>query len=292
MKLLKGTDLRDKKREYLKSKIEDISIKTGDKFIPPTLVIFQIGDNTASSVYIEQKKKFATYIGAQVLHIKMSDEITEEELIQEIQNYNKDDTVHGIIVQLPLPRHITPYNVTNSIDYKKDVDGLSSTNLGLLVKRNFKLPHSGFQGCIPATAKGVLSLLEEYNINVEGKKVCIVGRSVLVGKPISLLMLALDATITVCHSKTNHLEYITRESEILIVATGSPKMINKNFVSKDQIIIDVGITSVDGKLCGDVDVEDVDSIINAVTPVPGGVGPLTVCSLFENLFESFINSLI
>jgi methylenetetrahydrofolate dehydrogenase (NADP+)/methenyltetrahydrofolate cyclohydrolase len=312
MILLRGTDIRDNKKENLRSRINEIKEKEKDGFIPPTLVIFQIGDNKASTVYIGQKKKFAEYIGAEVLHITLEEYISESDLIAEIQNYNADNSVHGIIVQLPLPRHLSVHNITNAIDYRKDVDGLSGTSLGLLVQRNFKMDESlsggvdtfiepTFKGFIPATAKGILSLLNEYNIDVSGKRVCVIGRSVLVGKPISLVMLAKDATVTICHSKTSNLKEITKSSDVLISAMGVPGFIDKSFVTDGQILIDVGITSVDiltgegeniRKVCGDFAFDDVSDIVNAITPVPGGVGPLTVASLFENLFESFHNTLL
>jgi 5,10-methylene-tetrahydrofolate dehydrogenase/methenyl tetrahydrofolate cyclohydrolase len=320
MILLKGTQIRDSKRENLRSKINEIKEKEGDRFIPPTLVIFQIGDNASSSVYIGQKKRFAEYVGAEVLHIALPEHVSEFDVIAEIQNYNMDDSVHGIIVQLPLPRHLSVHNITNSIDYRKDVDGLSGVSLGLLVQRNFKLDEDAgiadgregnlemdkfkthpFKGFIPATAKGILSMLLEYNIELEGKKVCIIGRSVLVGKPTALLMLAKNATVTICHSKTINLKEITKQSDILISAIGKPGFINKTFVSENQILIDVGITSIDTKtgdgenvrkVCGDFEYEEVSKVVYAITPVPGGVGPLTVTSLFENLFESFCNSLL
>ena len=313
MILLSGIKIRDNRREGLFSQINEIKKREGDKFIPPTLVIFQVGENKSSGVYIEQKKKFATYIGAEVLHIKLGEQVEESEIIAEIKNYNIDDSVHGIIVQLPLPRHLSVSNITNSIDYKKDVDGLSSTSLGLLAQRNFKndknqqdknsdeFKKTHFEGFIPATAKGVLSLLEEHDIDVDGKKVCILGRSVLVGKPIALTVLAKNATITVCHSKTNKIEELTKAADIIISAVGTPGFITKDFVSSGQKIIDVGISSVEvmdengeivRKLFGDVDFENVFKIVSAITPVPGGVGPLTVVSLFENLFESFCNTLI
>ena len=294
MILLSGIKIRDSKRERLRLEIESLKEKQGDKFIPPTLVIFQVGDNKSSGVYIEQKKKFAEYIGAQVLHIKMNEDI--------------DDSVHGIIVQLPLPRHLSVHNITDVIDCKKDVDGLSSQNLGLLVKRNFniekdidKFTESYFKGFIPATAKGVLSILDEYDIDVSGKRVVVLGRSILVGKPIALSLLAKNATVTICHSKTKDLSDITKNADILISAVGVRNLIDENFVSEGQIVIDVGISSYEiinengesvRKISGDVDFESVSKIISAITPVPGGVGPLTVTSLFENLFESFCNTLI
>ena len=308
MILLSGIKIRDSKRERLRLEIESLKEKQGDKFIPPTLVIFQVGDNKSSGVYIEQKKKFAEYIGAQVLHIKMNEDIKESEIIDEIKNYNIDDSVHGIIVQLPLPRHLSVHNITDVIDCKKDVDGLSSQNLGLLVKRNFniekdidKFTESYFKGFIPATAKGVLSILDEYDIDVSGKRVVVLGRSILVGKPIALSLLAKNATVTICHSKTKDLSDITKNADILISAVGVRNLIDENFVSEGQIVIDVGISSYEiinengesvRKISGDVDFESVSKIISAITPVPGGVGPLTVTSLFENLFESFCNTLI
>jgi 5,10-methylene-tetrahydrofolate dehydrogenase/methenyl tetrahydrofolate cyclohydrolase len=310
MILLQGTKIRDSKKENLRVRINEIKQKEGDRFTPPTLVIFQVGDNKTSGVYIEQKKKFAEYVGAEVLHIKLPEHVEEEDVIEEIKNYNMDASIHGIIVQLPLPRHLSVHNITNAIDYRKDVDGLSSTSLGLLVQRNFKteeketidhFENAIFKGFIPATAKGVLSLLDEYDIDVEGKKVCMIGRSVLVGKPIAIALIAKDATVTICHSKTLNLKEITKTSDILISAVGVPNFIDKTFVSPGQVIIDVGITSTDiktgegeniRKLNGDFCFEEVSRIVTSITPVPGGVGPLTVSSLFENLFESFYNTLL
>lgn len=311
MILLRGIEIRNNKRENLRINIAKVKEKEGDRFTPPVLVIFQVGENKSSGVYIEQKKKFATDIGAEVLHIKLSEHVEEFEIIEEIKNYNLDDSIHGIIVQLPLPRHLSVHNITNAIDYRKDVDGLSSTSLGLLVERNFKMDEeevsldSGikpvFKGFIPATAKGVLSLLDEYNIDVEGKKVCVVGRSVLVGKPVALTLLARSATVTICHSKTVDLKELTKSSDIIISAIGIPGFIDKHFVSPGQAVIDVGITSTEiktgegeniRKICGDVAYEEVSNIVHALTPVPGGVGPLTVSSLFENLFESFYDTLL
>ena len=308
MVILSGINLRDNKKENLRSRILEIKKKNGDKFIPPTLVIFQVGENKASSVYIEQKRKFAEYIGAEVLHVKLPEHIEEQELLEEIKNYNKDETVHGIIVQLPLPRHISVHKITDTINYQKDVDGLSSMNLGLLVKRNFKMDENidnfgnqNFKGFIPATAKGVLSLLDEYDIEVEGKKVCVLGRSVLVGKPTALALLAKNATVIICHSKTENLKEITKSSDILISAIGRPKFITKDFVKEGQIVIDVGITGVESKnengeiiklISGDVAFDEVSKIVEYISPVPGGIGPLTVASLFENLFESFSDTLV
>ncbi|MEI6042177.1 MAG: bifunctional 5,10-methylenetetrahydrofolate dehydrogenase/5,10-methenyltetrahydrofolate cyclohydrolase [bacterium] len=314
MILLRGVEIRNNKRENLKIQIETIKNKKIDSFIPPVLVIFQIGDNKASGVYIEQKKQFAAYIGAEVLHIKLPDDIEEEEVLEEIRNYNNDSSVHGIIVQLPIPKNLSVHNITNEIDYRKDVDGLSSTSLGLLVDRDFNekknseskivdddFRKSVFKGFIPATTKGVLSLFEYYDIELEGKNVCIVGRSVLVGKPTALVILAKNATITVCHSKTKNLKDITKAADIIISAIGVPNMIDESYVSLGQTIIDIGIVSREEKnengesvrkLCGDVAFDEVSKIVNAITPVPGGVGPLTVASLFENLFESFYNTLL
>ena len=298
MILLNGIEVRNNKRENLRSKIEEIKSREGDEFIPPTLVIIQIGNNSASGIYIKQKKNFAEYIGAEVLHINLPEHIEEREVILEIQNYNLDSTIHGIIVQLPLPRHLSVHNITNAIDYTKDVDGLSNMSLGLLVERNFKMDASGeigkdrkvnsdqykvlnFKGFIPATAKAVLMLLDEYEIDVEGKNVCVVGRSVLVGKPTALLMLAKNATVTVCHSKTKNLKELTSSADILISAIGANRFIDAKFVSKGQVVIDVGINSseikneegvVVKKLFGDVAFEEVSKIVSAISPVPGGVG--------------------
>ncbi len=257
---------------------------------PPKLAIFQVGDNPESTLYIKKKKEFAEQIGAQVEHFRFADSIDQESLARELKKVNVDRNFHGIILQLPLPSHLGSSSFFDEIDCQKDVDGLSSVNLK-------KLWNKEVGGFIPATAKGVLNILDFFEISLSGKRVVIIGRSALVGKPIALAFLNRDATITVSHRKTENLSEISRQAEILVVAIGQPNFVDEKFVSPGQIVIDVGINSlptgkleeeISGrKIVGDVDFEAVKDIVEAITPVPGGVGPLTVSALFENLISAY-----
>lgn len=250
-----------------------------------TLVIFQIGDVAESNIYIERKKRFATHVGISVIHKKYEASVLEETVIADIQSYNTDLVISGIIVQLPIPDHIDKNSIIESILPSKDVDGLTSTNIKNLYTNSSK-------GFIPATTRGILTLLDHYNIPISGKKVVIVGRSTLVSKPTALVFLNNNATVTICHSKTVDIQKETQSADILIVATGHKHLITKDHVSKDQVVIDVGINALedvehDRSVVGDVDFENVQPIVHAITPVPGGVGPMTVASLFQNIFEGY-----
>ncbi len=225
-------------------------------------------------------------IGAIVEHIKYTTDTAQDKIISDILQHSEDISVHGIIVQMPLPAGFDAMAVIDAIDPAKDVDGMTSRNVRLLYENK--------QGFLPATTKGILTLLEKYEINPAGKKVVVVGHSVLVGKPTALAMLNLGATVTVCHSQTKNLETETRQADILIVAVGRPDLITKDFVREDQVVIDIGISVVQEgegasaikKIHGDVDFENVKEIVAAITPVPGGVGPMTNISLFQNLLEA------
>lgn len=243
----------------------------------PVLVIIQIGENKASTVYINQKIKFGKLLGVPVEFYQLESNVTLEFVQKLINDFNHDDDIAGIIVQLPLPKKLQKFQfeIIDSIDSQKDVDGLTSTNLKKLM--------SNEKGIVPATAKGIATMLAESTIEVAGKHVVIVGRSILVGRSLAQLLLNKDATVTICHSKTKNLASITKTADIIISATGCPKLITKEHVSKGQTIIDVGITSTGELLEGDVDFEAVSKIVKNISPVPGGVGPMTVLSLFENL---------
>jgi len=261
MQILDGKKLNEEIALDLTKKIKKLKAK-------PKLVILQVGDNPESNTYINRKVAFGERIGTLVEHKKFTEKISEKKLLGEIINLNKEKGVHGIIVQLPLPKHINPANVLAAIEEEKRVDG----------GRHF----------LPATTLGVLTLIDKYKIKVAGKKVVVVGRSELVGKPTALAMLDIGATVTVCHSQTKNLKEETKKAEILIVAVGKPKLITKDHVSEGQIIIDVGINlNKSKKLVGDVDFKDVSKIAKAISPVPGGVGPMTVASLFQNLFKAY-----
>lgn len=254
------------------------------KGVVPKLVIIQIGDVKESNSYIRNKKVFADKVGAIVVHETYPKSVAEGLLLKDIQKYNSDKSVHGIIVQLPIPKKLNKNNIIEVIDPKKDVDGLTSFNTKLLV--------DGVPGILPPTTKGILTLFDQYGISVKGKKVVIVGRSGLVGKPTALALLNLDATVTVCHIHTKNLSEETKKADILIVAAGHPHLLTNKFVSKGQVVIDVGITVLsekDRKVSGDVDYAAVSKVVAAVTPVPGGVGPMTIVSLFENLITCCIS---
>lgn len=273
-KILDGKIVRD----FIASKLalEIAVMKT-----KPQLAIIQVGTHGESNVYIRHKKLFGHMIGALVLHKQYPEAITEKKLIAEILKFNKDKSIHGVIVQLPLPSRINKERVFGSIDSKKDIDGMTAENLK-------KLWAGDEDGFIPATTKGILALLDYYKISVGGKKIAVIGRSLLVGKPTAIALSNLGATVTICHSKTKNLEEVTKKADILVVATGKINLITKRHVSAGQVVIDVGInTTPAGKLVGDVDFENVKKIVRAITPVPGGVGPMTVVSLFENLLLAY-----
>jgi methylenetetrahydrofolate dehydrogenase (NADP+)/methenyltetrahydrofolate cyclohydrolase len=270
--IISGKEIQAKYIKKLQKKVSKMEHK-------PVLVIIQIGENKASTVYINQKIKFGKLLGVPVEFYQLESSVTLEFIQKLIHDFNHDDDIQGIIVQLPLPKRLQKFEfeIIESIDPLKDVDGLTSTNLKKLI--------SNQEGIIPATARGVLTMLKESDVSVVGKHIVIIGRSVLVGRNLGQLLLNHDATITMCHSKTKDLQKITKSADIIISATGIPKLINASYVSKGQIIIDIGTTLVDNTLVGDVDFEKVSKIVEHISPVPGGVGPMTVLSLFENLIE-------
>lgn len=244
-----------------------------------TLAVIQVGNDPASTVYVGNKKKACAYIGIHSLAIELPEETTEEELLEKIHELNQDDSVNGILVQLPLPKHIDEDKVIQTISPKKDVDGFHPQSVGAL-----SIGQPGFLSCTPA---GVIQLLKRSNISIDGKECVIVGRSNIVGKPMAMLMLRENATVTVCHSHTADLKEVTRRADILIVAIGKPKFITKDYVKEGAVVIDVGIhRGADNKLCGDVDFEDVEPVASAITPVPGGVGPMTIAMLMNNCVEA------
>ncbi|MBX4211170.1 bifunctional 5,10-methylenetetrahydrofolate dehydrogenase/5,10-methenyltetrahydrofolate cyclohydrolase [Candidatus Parcubacteria bacterium] len=275
--ILDGRIVRDSIVEKLTKDIEKLGFK-------PTLAIIQVGDIKESTAYINQKKIFAEKIGADVLHVTYPKDVSESVLLSKIGELNKDKNVHGIIVQIPLPKQLDKDKIINVIAPHKDVDGLTAYNVKKLWTERV--------GIIPATARGVLSLLEYYKIPVKARKIAVIGRSALVGKPIAMALLQKDATVTMAHKLTKNLPEIACDSEILIVAAGAPRLVKKEWTNKDQVIIDVGITVEElpsRKLVGDVDFENVKDHVKAVSPVPGGVGPMTVASLFQNLVEATQN---
>lgn len=283
MLILDGKIVRDEISRELRDKIEAFSTK-------PKLVIIQIGENKESGAYIRQKKKFAENIGALVEHKKLDASVSISEVLRVIEGANKDKNVHGVLLQLPIPKTLEADRIIEAILPVKDVDGLGSANIKLLWENSNA-------GHMPATTRGILSLLKHYDIAVSGKRVVVIGRSFLVGKPTAIALLNLDATVTVAHSKTPNVPQIARAADILVVAAGKPHFVQLDYVHEDQVIVDVGITAVTGKklndevpeekLTGDVEFDVVKEVVSAISPVPGGVGPMTVASLFQNLVDAY-----
>lgn len=260
----------------------DIYNKLKDKVIDlerrPSFTVIQVGNNEASNVYIENKKKMANYIGYTFDHIKI-EKTTEEELIDIINNLNNDDSIDGILVQMPLPDNIDTIKVLNTINPKKDIDGLTDYNSGRLMHNEETL--------LPCTPAGIIKLLDHYNIDVTGIHTVILGRSNLVGKPLANLLINKRATVTVCNAKTENLKKYTQDADILVVATGHKHLVTKDMVKEGAIIIDVGITKEDNKLYGDVDFDNVIDKVKYITPVPGGVGQMTMAMLAYNIYKAY-----
>ncbi len=260
-------ELKEKVAEY---KAQGIEI---------TLAVIQVGNNPASTVYVGNKKKACEYIGIRSLAYELEENITEEELLNLIKDLNNKDDVDGILVQLPLPEHISEKKVIETIDPKKDVDGFHPMNVGAL--------SIGDEGFISCTPYGIIELLKRSDIEIAGKECVIVGRSNIVGKPISMLLLRENGTVVITHSKTKDLKEVTKRADILVAAIGKPKFITADYVKEGATVIDVGINrNEDNKLCGDVDFESVEKIAGAITPVPGGVGPMTIAMLMKNCVEA------
>ena len=247
--------------------------------IDVTLAVIQVGNDPASTVYVGNKKKACEYVGIHSLSYELSEETTEEELLALVEKLNADDTVNGILVQLPLPSHINEDKVIQTISPKKDVDGFHPQSVGAL-----SIGQPGFVSCTPA---GVIQLLKRSGIEIAGNECVVVGRSNIVGKPMALLLLRENGTVTVAHSRTKDLKEVTKRADILVVAVGKPKMITAEYVKEGAVVIDVGIhRNEENKLCGDVDFDSVEPVCSAITPVPGGVGPMTIAMLMNNCLES------
>ncbi|KAJ3619917.1 hypothetical protein Zmor_008674 [Zophobas morio] len=274
--IIDGKLTATKYNNALKDSINEM-VQKGNR--QPKLVVIQIGSNEASSLYIRNKKRACENVGILFEHKVFEESVSESNLLDEINKLNNDESVDGFLVQLPLPKNIDEDKIINAISPSKDADGFCPITLGNVVLNKSKI--------FPGTPKGIIRLLDEYKIDVTGKKVVVVGRSNIVGKPISIMLTNLSATVTVCHSKTVDLKSETCKADILIVAIGSAKFIKEDFVKDGAIIIDVGTNKVDGKFCGDVDFESVKEKVSAITPVPGGVGPMTVNSLLENVFTLY-----
>lgn len=262
-------------KDELKQKASDMK----EKGTEVTLAVIQVGDNPASCVYVRNKKKGCEYIGINSLSYELPGNTTQQELLKLIQELNEKKEVNGILVQLPLPSHIDEDTVIKTIDPAKDVDGFHPQSVGALC-----IGQPGFVSCTPA---GIIQLLKRSGVEIAGKECVVLGRSNIVGKPMSLLLLRENATVTIAHSRTKNLKEVTSRADILIVAVGKPKLITRDYVKKGAVVIDVGINrDENNKLCGDVDFDDVEPICSAITPVPGGVGPMTIAMLLSNCIES------
>ena len=275
-KIIDGKAVSAEVRAEIKAETEKFISESG---ITPGLAVIIVGSNPASQVYVRNKKRACGEVGFFSSVIEMPEETTESELLDKIAELNSDEKIHGILVQLPLPKHISEEKIILAIAPKKDVDAFHPYNVGRIVTGDYDLA--------PCTPSGVMELLRRYGISVRGKECVIAGRSNIVGKPMALLMLAADATVTVCHSKTANLAEVCRRADILITAIGKPKFFGADYVKDGAVVIDVGINRTeDGKLCGDVDFDAVLDKVSAITPVPGGVGPMTITMLLRNTLSA------
>lgn len=273
--VINGKKISSEIKDELKLRVAEL--KAEGKTI--ALAVIQVGNDPASSVYVGNKKKACAYIGIESLSYELEEQTTEDELLKLIDKLNRDDKVNGILVQLPLPKHIDENKVIQAISPKKDVDGFHMQNVGALCV--------GGDGYVSCTPLGIIELLKRSGISIEGKNCVVLGRSNIVGKPMSLLLLRENGTVTVCHSRTQDIKTITRQADILVVAIGKPRFVDETFIKEGAVVIDVGIhRNEENKLCGDVDFERVAPHTSAITPVPGGVGPMTIAMLMNNCVKS------
>ena len=268
---MNGKVLRDKKLTELKEKIGTLDCKLG-------LAVIQVGQDEASKVYVKQKEKLALELGYKFIHKVFDENVEQDKLIRYIKKLNKDDCIDGILVQMPLPNHLDSSLIQNTVDSYKDVDGLTFINAGRLVQ--------GMPSLVPCTPKGIIDMLDYHQIGLEGANVVVIGRSILVGKPIATLLSNRNATVVLTHSKTKNLGEITKNADIIIAAVGKAGFVTADMVKDGAVVIDVGINRIDGKLYGDVDFPTVKDKCSYITPVPGGVGPMTVCELMNNVYEA------
>ena len=274
-------NLIDGKRisQEIKDELKAETARLKQQGIEGCLAVIQVGNDPASSVYVRNKKRACEYIGIASKSFELKEDTTEKELLDLIEQLNKDNSINGILVQLPVPEQINESKIIQAISPDKDVDGFHPQNVGALV--------SGLTGFVSCTPAGVIQLLKRSGIEIAGKNCVVIGRSNIVGKPMSLLMLRENATVTVAHSKTKNLPELCRQADILIVAIGKPKFIDASYIKEGAVVIDVGIhRNEENKLCGDVDFEDVLPHVSAITPVPGGVGPMTIAMLMNNCVEA------
>ena len=275
MQLIDGKKISGEIKDELKEKVAQLK----EKGVEVTLAVIQVGNDPASTVYVGNKKKACAYIGINSLAYELPEETTQEELLNLVRQLNDREDVNGILVQLPLPAHIDEDTVIRTIAPEKDVDGFHPQSVGLL-----SIGQKGFVSCTPA---GIIQLLKRSGIEIDGKECVVVGRSNIVGKPMAMLLIRENGTVTVCHSHTRDLKEVTRRADILVVAIGKRQFITADYVKEGATVIDVGMhRKEDGKLCGDVDFDSVEPVAGAITPVPGGVGPMTIAMLMNNCVSS------
>lgn len=277
MTIIDGKALSEKVLKEIEKEHSELEKKVGRK---AGLAVIIVGENPASQIYVRNKIRACEKVGFHSETIRLDENITEENLLLEIEKLNNNSNIDGILVQLPIPKHIDGLKIINAISAEKDVDGFHTTNIGKMMIGD----ETGFLPCTPA---GVVQMFEEYNIDLEGKDVLVIGQSNIVGKPMTLLLIKKRATVQVCNSKTKNLSEKLQKADVVVVAAGSPKLVKASDVKEDVVVIDVGINRVDGKLCGDVDFEEVSKKASFITPVPGGVGPMTIAMLIKNTFKSY-----
>lgn len=272
-KLINGREISEILKEEIKQEVLSLEKK-------PCLAVILVGNDSASEIYIKNKQLACENVGIKSVLYKLKNETTEEELLNLIDLLNNDKNINGILVQLPLPKHINQNKIANHINYKKDVDCFNPYNVGLLIDAT-----PIFKPCTPA---GCIELLKRENIEIEGKNCLIIGRSKIVGKPLSILLLEENATVTIAHSKTQNLEKITKTADIIFIAIGKPKFLKSSMIKKDVVIIDIGINRLEnGNICGDCNFEDCYDKVSAITPVPRGVGPMTITMLMKNCLKAY-----
>ena len=275
VQLIDGKLISAQIKDELKAEVAQMK----EKGIIPCLAVIQVGNDPASSVYVNNKKKACAYIGIESLSYELEETVSQDALLELIFELNENEKVNGILVQLPLPKHIDENAVIEAITPSKDVDGFHPETVGNMC--------IGTRGFLPCTPAGVIQLLKRSNIEIEGKECVIIGRSNIVGKPMAMLLLRENGTVTITHSRTKDLKEVTKRADILVVAIGKPKFVTKDFVKEGAVVIDVGIhRGENNKLCGDVDFNDVVEKVSAITPVPGGVGPMTIAMLMNNCVET------
>ncbi|MEQ2549112.1 bifunctional methylenetetrahydrofolate dehydrogenase/methenyltetrahydrofolate cyclohydrolase FolD [Dorea sp. AF36-15AT] len=273
--LIDGKKISTEIKDELKVTVEELK-KQG---VETCLAVIQVGDDPASSIYVRNKKRACAYVGIESLSYELPEETTEDQLVKLVKELNENDNVHGILVQLPLPKHINADMIIRTISPDKDVDGFHPESVGRLC-----IGEPGFVSCTPA---GIIQLLKRSGIEIEGKECVVVGRSNIVGKPMSILLLRENGTVTITHSRTKDLKEVTGRADILVVAIGKPKFITADYVKEGAVVIDVGMhRNEENKLCGDVDFDDIKDKVSAITPVPGGVGPMTIAMLMYNCVEA------